>query len=53
LAIAPELLARKRQILSVLSELDHGKDLVWQGDMSGWRKDLLQDKFEQILADQS
>lgn len=53
LAIAPELLARKRQILSVLSELDQGKGLVWQGDMSGWRKDLLQDKFEQILAGQS
>jgi ribonuclease D len=50
LSIAPELLARKRQILAVLSDLESRRELNWEGDMAGWRKELLQEKFEQITV---
>ena len=50
LKIAPELLARKRQILAVLEDYQNGGELVWSGDMAGWRKDLLQEKFTQLVT---
>ena len=51
LRIAPELLARKRQILAVLEDYQNGGELVWSGDMAGWRKDLLQEKFAQLVTE--
>ncbi len=53
LQIAPELLARKRQILAVLADLESSQVLNWQSDMAGWRRDLLQARFEQIIVDKS
>ena len=53
LQIAPELLARKRQILAVLEDYQHTGNLSWTGDMSGWRKSLLQEKFEQLAERES
>jgi len=50
LKMAPELLARKRQILSVLADIEKSGSLVWNGDMSGWRKNLLQAPFEKIVS---
>lgn len=47
--IAPELLARKRQILALLENFKQDKALCWKGDMAGWRKNLLQEKFEQVV----
>lgn len=49
LGMAPELLARKKQILGVMENLGQGQELLWSGDMAGWRRQILQADFEQAV----
>lgn len=49
LQLAPELLARKRQLLQMLDTSGDKPKIVWQGDMAGWRKDQLEESFEAIV----
>jgi len=49
LDMAPELLARKKQILSLLENFEDSQQLSWSGDMAGWRKELLQSDFEKAV----
>ena len=49
LDMAPELLARKKQILGLLESFAENQELSWGGDMAGWRKQLLQADFEKAV----
>lgn len=49
LDMAPELLARKKQILGLLESFSQNQELAWSGDMAGWRKQVLQADFEQAV----
>jgi len=49
LNIAPELLARKKWLVDLVRGYEHSGKLEWQPPLAGWRKELLQDAFEEIL----
>lgn len=49
LDMAPELLARKKQILGLLENFEQDQELSWGGDMAGWRKQVLQADFENAV----
>jgi ribonuclease D len=53
LDMAPELLARKRQLLAMLDTGSTPPRLHWQGDMAGWRREQLEEGFSKVLADES
>jgi ribonuclease D len=50
LDMAPELLARKRQLLAMLDTQSAKPRLHWQGDMAGWRREQLEAGFSKVLA---
>jgi len=49
LGIAPEVLARKKQLLELLQESMAAGHLVWPVLMQGWRSELLRTEFAAIL----
>lgn len=49
LCIPPELLARKRQLVQMLEQYEQSGKLCWDGDMSGWRRELLESDFDDLL----
>lgn len=49
LGIAPEVLARKKQLLQLLTESAAAGKLVWPLDMRQWRQQLLESRFASIL----
>jgi ribonuclease D len=53
LDMAPELLARKRQLLAMLDTQSAKPRLHWQGDMAGWRREQLEAGFSKVLAKES
>jgi ribonuclease D len=52
LQLAPELLARKRLLQDLIREFDRSGELIFSGEMSGWRRQLLEPAFTQILLPQ-
>ncbi len=49
LNIAPELLARKKWLVDLVRGFEQSGKLEWQPPLTGWRKELLQDAFEEVL----
>jgi ribonuclease D len=49
LGIAPEVLARKKQLLLLLTESAAAGKLVWPQDMRQWRQEVLESRFASIL----
>lgn len=50
LGIAPEILARKRQLVELIQGSLDGFDNPWPRDLEGWRRDYLEDAFGRILS---
>lgn len=50
LAMAPELIGRKRQLLEIMKQYKLTGELVWQGNKDDWRKELLQVEFTELLS---
>jgi ribonuclease D len=50
LGIAPEVLARKKQLLELLHETRAAGQLVWPLQMQGWRCEVLRTEFAEILS---
>lgn len=50
LGIAPEVLARKKQLLQLLVESTQAGRLVWPADMRAWRQVLLEPQITSILG---
>lgn len=49
LGIAPEMLARKKQLIPIVIELSKSKDFIWPESLSGWRQPLLESAIRQAL----
>lgn len=49
LHMAPELLARKKQLLELLDGWLADGRLSWQGDMATWRRELLEPEFQNLF----
>ena len=45
LSIAPELLARKRALQKLIRDYEHTGQLIWSGELAGWRRGVLEDRF--------
>jgi len=50
LGIAPEVLARKKQLLQLLVLSSESGKLVWPADMRAWRQELLESRIKTILG---
>ena len=50
LGMAPELLGRKKFLLELLREFDRTGELHWSGELSGWRKELLEPELAAIIV---
>ncbi|MES3006382.1 MAG: ribonuclease D [Pseudomonadota bacterium] len=50
LQIAPEMLARKRQLMPIVVTLDANKDFIWPAILSGWRQPLLEASIRKALG---
>lgn len=50
LDIAPEMLARKRQLLPLVIEVGKNKAFKWPESLSGWRQTLLESAMRQALC---
>jgi ribonuclease D len=50
LGIAPEVLARKKQLLELLHQTTAAGQLVWPLQMQGWRCEVLRTEFAEILS---
>jgi ribonuclease D len=49
LSIAPELLGRKRALQEFIRNFELHGELHWSGEFSGWRKEVLEEKFVSIF----
>lgn len=49
LGIAPELLARKRQLVPLINAAHIGPDFEWPASLAGWRRSLLEDSMRAAL----
>ena len=49
LGIAPELLARKKQLLPLIYAAQISADFPWPNGLSGWRQALLEDPMRTAL----
>lgn len=50
IGIAPEMLARKKQLMPLVIEVSRNKDFVWPESLSGWRQPLLESAIRQALC---
>lgn len=50
IGIAPEMLARKKQLLPLVIEVSKNKNFVWPEPLSGWRQPLLESAIRQALS---
>ena len=48
--IAPELLARKKQLVAVAQKVRLGSDFVWPPELAGWRRDRLAADFLEVAG---
>ena len=49
LSIAPELLGRKRALQEFIRKFELHRELNWSGELSGWRKEVLEEKFISVF----
>jgi ribonuclease D len=49
LGMAPELLARKKQIIPLIFAAQANKEFPWPAGLAGWRQSLLENALRQIL----
>lgn len=50
LNIAPEMLARKKQLLPLVIEVSKSKEFMWPESLSGWRQAILETAMRQALC---
>ncbi|MDD9957890.1 MAG: ribonuclease D [Gammaproteobacteria bacterium] len=50
LSMAPELLARKRLLQDLVRDYDNYGELRWRGELSGWRRELLEPEIKRLFA---
>jgi ribonuclease D len=50
LSIAPELLARKKQWLELIYNVNRGEQNIWPPSMDNWRRQILEDGVDAILV---
>ena len=50
LSVAPELLARKRLLQNLVRHYESFGELRWEGDLSGWRKELLEPEINPLFG---
>ena len=50
LSVAPELLARKRLLQNLVRGYESFGELRWEGDLSGWRKELLEPEINPLFG---
>lgn len=50
--IAPELLARKKHLTALVLGVERDGKPSWPADMAGWRRDVLERDFDDIVAGQ-
>lgn len=50
LGIAPELLARKKQLIPVLDEFKRSGTFTWPEELNGWRQSILEDELREIIG---
>lgn len=53
MAMSPELLARKKLLLDLLRGYELSGELLWQGELAGWRRQVLEPEFTRILGEGS
>ena len=49
LSMAPELLARKRALQKLVRDYEHTGQLIWSGELAGWRRGVLEDRFSSLF----
>ena len=50
LTIAPELLARKRQLQNLVRNYQNTGELLWEDDLSGWRREVLEEEISPLFS---
>ena len=50
LSISPELLGRKRVLEGLIRNFEYSGELHWNGELSGWRREILENKFTPIFT---
>lgn len=50
LTIAPELLARKRQLQNLARNYQNTGELLWEDDLSGWRREVLEEEISPLFS---
>ena len=50
LTIAPELLARKRQLQNLVRNYQNTGELLWEDDLSGWRREILEEEISPLFS---
>jgi len=50
LTIAPELLARKRQLQNLVRNYQNTGELLWEDDLSGWRREILEEEISLLFS---
>ncbi len=53
LAMAPELLARKKQLMPLVLRAEEGAAYSWPTELSGWRQELLESPLRHALQQRS
>ena len=50
LTIAPELIARKRQLQTLVRNYQNTGELLWEDDLSGWRREILEEEISPLFS---
>jgi len=50
LEISPELLGRKRHLLELVRSVERNGQLQWLGELSGWRRQLLEPEISKVFS---
>ena len=53
LDIAPELLGRKKTLQGLIRGFENSGQLRWEGELSGWRRQVLEADFTRVLMDEN
>ena len=50
ISLAPELLARKRLLQDLLRNYESSGELLWEGELAGWRREILEDDISVLFS---
>lgn len=50
LGMAPELLGRKRRLLELVRSFDQSGEISWTGDLSSWRREVLEPDIRLVMT---